>query len=826
AVIAGDTRKWSALVISGASGSLLLGGALSATVSAVSVQVNSFSGTSAAVNGTPAAALDWAAITGSGITGAVAAVSLSGTVDSRSIADVIGGSGAFSITKSTVDVTTPALTGARLLTFSLSGLTLSSSFGVSLSVTSLTVATLQPSAAAVIAGDTRKWSALVISGASGSLLLGGALSATVSAVSVQVNSFSGTSAAVNGTPAAALDWTAITGSGITSAVAAFSLSGTVDSLSIADVIGGSGSFSITKSTVDVTTPALTGARLLTFSLSGLTLSSSFGVSLSVTSLTVATLQPSAAAVIAGDTRKWSALVISGASGSLLLGGALSATVSAVSVQVNSFSGTSAAVNGTPAAALDWTAITGSGITSAVAAFSLSGTVDSLSIADVIGGSGSFSITKSTVDVTTPALTGARLLTFSLSGLTLSSSFGVSLSVTSLTVATLQPSAAAVIAGDTRKWSALVISGASGSLLLGGALSATVSAVSVQVNSFSGTSAAVNGTPAAALDWTAITGSGITSAVAAFSLSGTVDSLSIADVIGGSGSFSITKSTVDVTTPALTGARLLTFSLSGLTLSSSFGVSLSVTSLTVATLQPSAAAVIAGDTRKWSALVISGASGSLLLGGALSATVSAVSVQVNSFSGTSAAVNGTPAAALDWTAISGSGITGAVAAFSLSGTVDSLSIADVIGGSGGFSITKSTVNVTTPALTGARLLVFSLTGLTLSSSFGVSLSVTSLTVATLQPSAGAVIAGDSRKWSALVISGASGSLLLGGALSATVSAVSVQVNSFSGTSAPVNGTPAAALDWAAITGSGITTPVAAFAFSGTVDSLSIADVIGG
>ena len=799
-VLAGDTRKWSALVIDDAGGSLQLGGALSATVSLVDVQVNSFSG---ALGATPAAAMDWTGVTGSTITGAVAAFSLTGTISSLSIADVIGGAGSFSIARNVVDVTTPALDDARLLVVSLTGLTLSSSFGLSLSVTGLTVATLQPSAAAVLAGDTRKWSALVIDNAGGSLQLGGALSATVGDVDVQVNSFSGAGAT-------AMDWTGVTGSTITGAVAAFALSGTISSLSIADVIGGAGSFSIAKSTVNVATPALTGARLLVFNLTGLTLSSSFGVSVNVATLSVATLQPSAADVLAGDTRKWSALVIDNAGGSLQLGGALNATVTDVDVQVNSFSGAKAT---TLAAAMDWTGVTGSGITAAIADFSLSGTISSLSIADVIGGAGSFSITKSTVDVTTPSLDDARLLVFNLTGLTLSSSFGVSINVTSLTVATLQPSAAAVLAGDTRKWSALVIDDAGGSLQLGGALNATVTNVDVQVNSFSGAGAT-------AMNWTGVAGSGITTAIADFSLSGTISSLSIADVIGGAGSFSIAKSTVNVTTPALTDARLLVFNLTGLTLSSSFGVSVNVATLSVATLQPSAADVIAGDTRKWSALVIDNAGGSLQLGGALNATVTDVDVQVNSFSGAKAA---TLAAAMDWTGVTGSGITTAIAAFSLSGTISSLSIADVIGGAGSFSIAKSTVDVTTPALDDARLLVFNLTGLTLSSTFGVSVNVASLTVATLQPSATDVIAGDTRKWSALVIDNAGGSLQLGGALNATVTDVDVQVNSFSGAKAT---TLAAAMDWTGVAGSGIPAAIADFSLSGTISSLSIADVIGG
>ena len=159
---------------------------------------------------------------------------------------MIGGTGAFSVTKSTVDAN--GLTGARLLVFELTGLTVTSTFGVSLAVDSLKVATLQPSAAAVIAGDTRKWSALKIDGAGGSLLLGGALTATVTNVDVEVNSASGALGATHATP---IDWTTVTGSGITTADPGVPPRGhDRQSLSIADVISGAGKFSVTKSTVD------------------------------------------------------------------------------------------------------------------------------------------------------------------------------------------------------------------------------------------------------------------------------------------------------------------------------------------------------------------------------------------------------------------------------------------------------------------------------------------------------------------------------------------------------------------------------------------------
>src|SRR4029079_13972054 len=177
--------------------------------------------------------------------------------------------------------------------------------------------------------------------------LGGALSAKVSAVSVDVNSASGLK---NGVAATAIaDWTPV-GIGGLGTVQAFALAGTIDSLSIADVITGSGKFSVAKNNVDAN--GLTGARALGFTLTEVKVSTGFGVSLAFDTLTVATLQPSAADVLAGDTREWSALKLSNASGTLDLGGALSAKVSAVSVEVHSASGLK---NGVAAVAIaDWT----------------------------------------------------------------------------------------------------------------------------------------------------------------------------------------------------------------------------------------------------------------------------------------------------------------------------------------------------------------------------------------------------------------------------------------------------------------------------------------
>src|SRR3954449_4081157 len=193
-----------------------------------------------------------------------------------------------------------------------------------------------------------------------------------------------------------------------------------------------------KTTVNVTTPALTNARLLTFTLSALALTSSFGLSITGGTITFAGLTPSAIDVLAGDARKWSALSVTGLSGSLALGGVITAAVNNLVVKVNSFSGAKGA---TLAAALNWTtAVPTAGITLLdTELFFVDGDLTGVSIADVIGGGAHFTIAKQTVQVASPALTDARLQTFTLSSLVLSSSFGLSVTGGSISVVSLLPS---------------------------------------------------------------------------------------------------------------------------------------------------------------------------------------------------------------------------------------------------------------------------------------------------------------------------------------------------------------------------------------------------
>ena len=290
----------------------------------------------------------------------------------------------------------------------------------------------------------------------------------------------------------------------------------------------------------------------------------------------------------------------------------------------------------------------------------------------------------------PALTGARLNTFTLSSLQLSSAFGLSITGGSISLVSLLPSVADVAAGDGRKWSAISVTGLSGSLALGGVISATVSNLVVKVNSASG---ALNATTATPLDWTnQVPAAGITLASnELFFVDGDLTNVSLADVVGGGAHFTLSRQTVNVGSPALTGARLNTFTLSSLQLSSAFGLSITGGSISLVSLLPSVADVAAGDARKWSAISVSGLSGSLALGGVISATVSNLVVKVNSATGALNATNATP---LDWTnQVPAAGITLASnELFFVDGDLTNVSLADVVGGGAHFTLSRQTVNV--------------------------------------------------------------------------------------------------------------------------------------
>src|SRR5204862_342756 len=178
----------------------------------------------------------------------------------------------------------------------------------------------------------------------GSIHVGDVLTAALSHVAVQVNKASGffdADGAGTGLPvnAAVLDWATVPGSNLTLKEAKLSVSGSLDTLNVADLVSGSAKFAVTKGLVDVTvdTGLLRNASLLTVSLSELHLkvgTDTVGVSLDGGSVKVAVLAAPVPTTPATDSRSWLAIDASEIAGSIHVGDVLTAALSHVAVQVN------------------------------------------------------------------------------------------------------------------------------------------------------------------------------------------------------------------------------------------------------------------------------------------------------------------------------------------------------------------------------------------------------------------------------------------------------------------------------------------------------------
>src|SRR5205807_805554 len=131
------------------------------------------------------------------------------------------------------------------------------------------------------------------------------------------------------TAATPLDWTTVNNSGLTLSGDVKSASGDLTALNIADLVSGSLSFAVSKTTVSQGT-------LLTLALSNLALqigTAGFGLAITGGSLKLAAL----ADVTAGSSAQWFGLQGSNLSGSLSLP-AVSATIANLALAVNTASG--------------------------------------------------------------------------------------------------------------------------------------------------------------------------------------------------------------------------------------------------------------------------------------------------------------------------------------------------------------------------------------------------------------------------------------------------------------------------------------------------------
>jgi hypothetical protein len=412
------------------------------------------------------------------------------------------------------------------------------------------------------------------------------------------------------------------------------VAGTLESLDIAGFLTGSATFHVSKHTVHVTLPGdstASDAALTSIELSAIDLhigTSSVGASIGGDGLTVTMLAPTALS----DTRSWLAVTSTNLSASIFVTSLLTATVDQVNVVVN---------RGTGAAPLNWAAVLGTDTPPAVATVSgsltqISGRVVDVDLAGFVHGSATqVTLTLRTVSNTTLALTDATLLELAVTGLDVTlgvSGFGVELGG-NIAIESL----GATGVGDTRKWLAVDGSSLTATLNLS-PITASVTGGKLQLNQSSGLSAA--GIAAGTIrDWESAVGAAHRFAFTVdgpFAIvSGSLTNLDLAGLVTGSADFSVGKRLVDATTPEglATGASLLTLSLSNLHLNAgtdAFGITLTGGSVTVASL--------AAGARRWLGVYATGLGGSLTLGSVASATVSGVTLQTNTATGS------TP---LDW-----------------------------------------------------------------------------------------------------------------------------------------------------------------------------------
>ncbi len=830
------------------------------------------------------------------ITATGAQLLLSGSLTGLNVFNVIAGSANFALSESTVSpmVGGTTLANATLLTVGLSNLQASAGaggFGVAITGGDLGIAVLRAPA------DSRAWIAVTGSGLAGSLTLGSSVSASVSGLSVAINSASG--ADLGGIKATPLNWATtfspaidpganIPPAGsvslpITATGAQLLLSGMLTGLNVFNVIAGSASFALSQTTAAISptgaAPAtVTGATLLTLALSNLQATAGaggFGLSITGGDLGIAVIE-APKPTTGSDSRYWIAVTGSGLAGSLTLGGAVSATVGNLSVAINQAGGKDA--NGVASSALDWTkdvSLDGGttfaatvdpganlpsppspslAITSTAAGFSLGGSLTSLNVFNVIGGTANFALSESTVAVSftgaSPVnVAGATLLTVALSNLQATAgngSFGVSITGGDLGIAVIEAPKPAT-GTDSRYWLAVVGNGLAGSLSLGTGVSATVSGLAVVINQAGG--AGSNGLGSPALDWTkdvSLDGGttfnakvdpganlpsppspslAITSTAAGLSLSGSLTALNIFNIITGSANFALTESTVSVQigNTKLSNAPLLTLALSNLMVSAgsgSFGVAFSAGDLGLAFLKAPAPASGA-DNRYWVAVDGVNLAASLKLGANITATVKAITASINQAGGglTSGGTT-TPTGPLNWSTsldLNGDGVFGGPGdmvdpgvllstktspltmpisftnkLLALSGSLTSLNIYNLINGSANFALSQTTVNANVggTVLTGATLLTVGLSDLQSSAgagAFGVSVTSGDLGIAVLEAPGT-----DSRYWLAVVGSNLAASLNLSSLVTATVSSITIQINQAGGMDASSH--PAVPLDW--------------------------------
>ncbi len=651
---------------------------------------------------------------------------------SFNIFNIFTGMANFTLSQSTTNVSftgaAPAsLVGATLVQVSLSDFTFSlgaSGFGLTISSgTSGAIAVAAIHAPTPAQGtDNRYWVAVAADDLTATLSFGSSFTATVSSLSLEINQAGGSFVeGTTTTPATPLDWTKdldLTGSGtfggaanevnpggvlsapITYTGPELGVSGTLEEINLFNLFSGSASFAITITTVNVAfsgmgKPDITGATLITVALSNLNIAigaGGFGLAITGGDLGIAALSPPSSS---GSSASWIAVDGMGLGATFSLGSSITATVNSVTVQINQASGM---WNSSPATALDWADdidLTGGGtyggkvnpgatlptpvnltISYTNGLLAVAGALADLNIFGILTGSADFAISISTINVTTPALTGATLLTLALTNVNLTvgvGSVGLTISAGNLGIAAITPPESA--SGDTASWIAVDANDLAASINLGGFVTASVSDVSVQLNHASGDVAA--GQAASPLDWTQFNPAinpgkllpqasppnlTITYTAGITAVAGNLTNLNIFNLITGSAEFYIGITTINLPladgTPDLNGATLLTLALANLNLmvgTGGFGLSITGGNLGLAVITPGPipAGTTATDNRMWIGVYGSIQIVSLGLGPDITAQASNVLVQVNQASG--AYTSGgtmTTASPLNWTTLPG------------------------------------------------------------------------------------------------------------------------------------------------------------------------------
>ncbi len=653
---------------------------------------------------------------------------------SFNIFNLFTGSANFTLSQSTTNVSftgaAPAsLVGATLVQVSLSDFTFSlgaSGFGLTISSgTSGAIAVAAIHAPTPAQGsDNRYWVAVAADDLTATLSFGSSFTATVSSLSLEINQAGGSFVeGTTTTPATPLDWTQdldLTGSGtfggmsnevnpggVLSAPISYtgpelSISGTLQEINLFNLFSGSASFAITITTVNVAfsgmgKPDITGATLITVALSNLNIAvgaGGFGLAITGGDLGIAALSPPSSS---GSSASWIAVDGMGLGATFSLGSSVTATVNSVTVQINQASGT---WNSSPAMPLDWADdidLTGNGtyagqvnpgatlptpvnltISYTNGLLAVAGALADLNIFGILTGSADFAISISTVNVTTPALTGATLLTLALTNVNLTvgvGSVGLTISAGNLGIAAIMPPESA--SGDTASWIAVDADDLAAAIILGGFVTASVSDVSVQINQATGDVAA--GQAASPLNWTQFNpainpGSllpqaappnlTITYTAGITAVSGNLTNLNIFNLIAGSAEFYIGITTINLPAadgPDSTGATLLTLALANLNLmvgTDGFGLSITGGNLGLAVITPGPipTGTTATDNRMWIGAYGSIQTVSLGLGPDITAQASNVLVQVNQASGAYASGGTTTTASpLNWTTLPGAPI---------------------------------------------------------------------------------------------------------------------------------------------------------------------------